>query len=117
MDEREIARGLGWFSIGLGLAQLAMPRKMSRALGVDGNQRLVRLFGLRGVVAGAGILSQRRRAPWLFARVAGDALDLGALAVAMRSSRRRAAVGTAIAAVVAVTALDVICGGQLAREE
>ncbi len=117
MDERQIARGLGWLSIGLGLAEVAMPRKMANALGVAGGERLIRVFGLREIASGVMILSQNRRAPWLWARVAGDALDIGALGVAMRSSNRRGAVGAAIAGVAAITALDVICGGQLMREE
>jgi len=31
-----LARGLGWFSIGLGLAEVLAPRTLTRALGLDG---------------------------------------------------------------------------------
>ncbi|HET7434356.1 MAG TPA: hypothetical protein VFN10_06535 [Thermoanaerobaculia bacterium] len=117
MDEHHIARNLGWFSIALGLTELAAPRQLARALGIDRGTGLIRAFGAREIAAGVGILTQRKRAPWLWARVAGDVLDLGALVAALVASRKRGAVTAAIAAVTAVTALDVICGGQLTREE
>lgn len=116
MDEREIARGLGWFSVGLGLVELAAPGGLGRALGVERGKGLTRAFGLREMAAGVGLLTQSRRAPWLWARVAGDVLDLGALVVALSATRKRAVVGVALASVAAITALDVICAGQLARE-
>jgi hypothetical protein len=32
-----MARGLGWFSIGLGLAEELAPRTLTRGLGMEGN--------------------------------------------------------------------------------
>jgi hypothetical protein len=116
MDEHEIARGLAWFSIALGLAELTMPGALADALAINRGKRLIQVFGLREIAAGVGILTQRPVAPWLWARVAGDALDLGALTAAAVSSRRRSAVAAAIASVALVTALDVVCAGQLTRE-
>jgi hypothetical protein len=53
------------------------------------------------------VLAARRPAPALWARVLGDALDLGLLAAALRSRRSgRGATLAAAAAVVGVTALD-----------
>lgn len=81
MDQQKVAKGLGCFSIDLGLAELVAPRKLCRALGGEGpdNAKIVRLFGVREIATGFGILSQtaRNRASWLWARVAGDAIDLG----------------------------------------
>jgi hypothetical protein len=37
-----IAKGLGWFSIGLGLAEIVAPRQLTRALGMQGSESLVR---------------------------------------------------------------------------
>ena len=34
-DPHRVARGLGWFSIGLGLAECAAPRSVARLIGVD----------------------------------------------------------------------------------
>jgi hypothetical protein len=56
-----------------------------------------------------GILSQRNPGPWLWGRVAGDAVDLGALAAALKLSGRRGMVGAAIASVAGITVLDVAC--------
>src|SRR4051812_29473835 len=41
----KLAQGLGWFSIGLGVAQIVAPRRMSRLIGVkdaDGNKAVMR---------------------------------------------------------------------------
>jgi uncharacterized membrane protein len=112
-----MARTLGWFSIGLGLAEMTAPRALARLIGVPERRGLMRAFGAREIAAGVGLLRGRRPATWMWARVMGDALDLGALGTAMRSVRTdigRAA--TATAAVVGVTALDVVCARQLGRD-
>ena len=36
-----IARGLGWFSIGLGLAEILMPRAMARGLNMRGREQVL----------------------------------------------------------------------------
>jgi uncharacterized membrane protein len=111
-----MARGLGWFSIGLGIAQVAAPRALCRLMGVKANPNLLRLLGMREIVSGVGILTQRQPAGWLKARVAGDAMDLallGTAAATTAGNRNRLAVATA--AVAGVTALDVISSRQLAR--
>src|SRR5882762_9926521 len=46
----KLAQGLGWFSIGLGVAQIVAPRRMSRLIGVkdvDGNRAVMRAVGMR----------------------------------------------------------------------
>ncbi|RZI44649.1 SRPBCC family protein [Herbaspirillum sp. HC18] len=102
----QLARALGWFSVGLGLAQLFAPRGMSRAIGAqDGRPNVMRAIGAREVASGVGILSQRRPANWLWTRVAGDAMDLVMLGAAARSqpaARRRLAWTTAAVAGIAV---------------
>ena len=62
MDEHQIATKLGWLSIGLGVAELTMPKTVARTMGVDGGKRLIQLFGLREIAADVDILSQRKRA-------------------------------------------------------
>src|SRR5690606_27124213 len=57
MDVGKTARMLGWFSIGLGAAELLMPGALSRTLGVGRHDRLIRGFGLREIGAGLGLLS------------------------------------------------------------
>lgn len=113
MDVRRVARGLGWFSLALGAIELIAPGRIARTLGVAPHDGLIRSYGLREVAAGVGLLLAGRPAPWLWARVAGDALDLGTLATARRRTRRAGAVDAALASVAAVTALDVATASRL----
>jgi hypothetical protein len=112
---RRVAKGLGWFSLAFGAAELFAPSQLNRALGTPRRNGLVRGFGLREIGAGVGLLAMQRRAPWLWARVAGGALDLGTLAAAMRRSSRKKIVGAAIASVAAVTAVDAWAGWKASR--
>src|SRR4051794_27523565 len=115
----QIATGLGWFSIGLGLAEILAPGGLARLIGVsddDGNRSLLRFYGIREVAAGVGILTQPRPAGWLWGRVAGDLLDLASLGNALKSDRNeQSKLTAATAAVVGVTALDVYCARQLSN--
>jgi hypothetical protein len=114
MNTNKLAIGLGWFSIGLGLAELIAPKKLGRFLGLEDHSGLIRFFGLRELAAGVGILTQKRQGPWVWARVAGDALDLATLGWAfMRADDKRGNVAFATANVAGVTALDVVCGRAL----
>jgi uncharacterized membrane protein len=114
-----LANALGWFSIGLGLAELAAPRALAQLIGVkdeDKTRNVLRGYGMREIAAGIGILSRPQPAGWLWGRVAGDLLDLSSLGSALGSSRsNRVRVGAATAAVIGVTALDVRCALQLQR--
>lgn len=100
------ATGLGWFSIGLGMAELLFPRFFTRTLGLDRRAGLVRFYGLREIGAGIGLLAARDKAPWLWARVAGDGLDLATLAGGLGHRRDRRNVEVAMAMVAGVAALD-----------
>ncbi len=114
MSTRTLARGLGFFSIGLGLAELLGTGPLSRYLGMEDHKGLLRLFGLREIAAGIGLLSQDRLAPWMWARVAGDALDLTLLGTTFANRpNRRTNVGIATGAVAGVTALDILAGERL----
>lgn len=118
-DER-VAVALGWFSNGLAAAQLAAPERFLRTIGSpDGGvaQAIIRLVGVREAAAGVGLLTQRRKAGWLWARLAGDAFDLAFLGAAMaseRANRRRLAGATIAVAGVAVT--DALVAERLSRE-
>ncbi len=79
MTSKQIARGLGWFGIGLGVLELLAPRAVARAAGVPGNAHTVRTFGLREITSGALILASEDPETMLWTRVAGDALDAGLL--------------------------------------
>lgn len=114
-----MARALGWFSIGLGVAEVVAPRGVARLIGLadtGDRRRWLRAFGVREIASGAGILGGRRQAGWLWSRVLGDAMDLGALGRTMRErGGDRARLASATAAVAGVTALDVFASGRATR--
>jgi uncharacterized membrane protein len=116
MNAEKLARGLAWFSIGLGLAEVLAPRGVARIAGLRGNQTgLIRLFGLREIASGIGIFMQGKRpAAAVWSRVAGDALDLAALGAAFTSpDSKKGRLVFATTNVLGVTALDVLCAQQL----
>src|SRR5215216_6937047 len=112
---KRLAKGLGWFSVGLGLAELLAPRAIANISGVSKTRTgLIRLYGLRELASGIAIFSQEKPAEAVWSRVAGDALDLASLGVAFTSPEaKRGRLAFATANVLAVTALDVICAQQL----
>lgn len=100
-----VAYGLGIFSIGLGLAELVAPRFVRRVAGFTVDDASMRLYGVREIATGVAILAASNRAPWVWGRVAGDALDIA-------TARRPAAIG----ALAGVTALDIGTAVALQRE-
>ena len=119
-DTERLARALGWFSLGLGLAQIAAPRRVANLIGLpgdEGDQKVMRLVGAREIASGFGILAQTKPTPWLWSRVGGDAMDLALLKSAMDSPRSdRNRVATATMAVLGVTAADLLCSTRMTAE-
>jgi uncharacterized membrane protein len=115
---KRLAKGLGWFSVGLGLAELLAPRAIASISGVSKERTgLIRLYGLRELAAGIMIFSQKDPVTGVWSRVAGDALDLTSLGVAATSADAKLGrVAFATANVLAVTALDVMCAMQLSND-
>ncbi|HZX33660.1 MAG TPA: hypothetical protein VFF03_20080 [Rhodocyclaceae bacterium] len=112
------AKGLGWFSLGIGLAELLAPKAMARAIGLEGREDVIRAYGLREIAAGIGILNSDHPAPWLWARAGGDALDLATLGVQVpKSNGSLEMVSAAMAAVAGVAVLDVACARALSQED
>lgn len=115
--DEQLARALGWFSVGLGLAQIVVPRELAQLIGVPDNDdtcAVMRAVGLREIVSGVGILTQPDPTPWLWARVGGDAMDIALLTAALNSNKaQQDRVALALAAVAGITALDVRCSTRL----
>lgn len=104
-----LVQALGWFSVGLGLAQLLAPRRMSHAVGIGEHPQLMRAVGARELASGVGILTQGKPTPWLWSRVAGDVLDLAMLGAAARANpATRNRLGLVGAAVAGIAALDLL---------
>lgn len=113
-----LATGLGWFSVGLGLVELLAARSLTRTLGMEGHEGLVRAYGARELATGVAILASHDPTPWIWGRVGGDALDLATLATGLKDENgEKPAVGLAMAAVLGVTALDILCAQGLTSQK
>jgi uncharacterized membrane protein len=113
-DDRQLGQLVGLIGLGLGLVEVLAPRAVGRAVGVGDYPEIIRMLGVRGIVTGLGMLSQREPGNWAWARVAGDAMDLallGAAASAPDADPRRIAAATA--GVLGVAALDAYAGQRL----
>ncbi|HEX8342613.1 MAG TPA: hypothetical protein VF624_17050 [Tepidisphaeraceae bacterium] len=119
MSDVKAARALGWFSIGLGLAELLAPGPLQRSLGVGGHTTLLRGFGVRELASGAAILgsghNRRGLAMGLWSRVAGDLLDLAALAAAREETDNPTGLAANTATVALVTAADLFYAVRLTK--
>jgi uncharacterized membrane protein len=113
-NDTTTARGLGYLSLGLGFSQLLAPRWFSRTIGVRADsesETVVRLVGLREVVAGAGLLTSGNPAPWVWLRVGGDLMDLALLGRATTTKQEEPErLNGALASTVAITAVDLLSG-------
>ena len=115
---RTLALGLGWFSLGLGIAEMFAPRTLARWLGMRDGEQLLQSYGLREMTAGVGLLTAQDPRPWIIARTGGDALDIATLIFTFRRNNdKNLNVALALAAVLGVTVADVICTDGLCREK
>lgn len=113
-----LSQGLGWLSVGLGVALLLAPHGIARLTGMPPRSGLLRLTGLRELIVGAGILTQRQRTPWLWGRVAGDTMDMAMLVPALmpgNPGRNRAL--TTLMTIAGITALDTHASQRVSRAE
>lgn len=115
-----LGMALGWVSVGLGVAALLRPRTLTQAAGVGSGRRVtrtMRAIGARELTTGAGLLMQPRQTGWLWARAAGDVIDLGLLAAAGRQRRYRSErIAMASALVAGLTVLDVLSAWDRQRQ-
>ena len=116
MTNQQMAQALGYTSLALGAAEIAAPGFLSRQLGIEKRPKLMGALGAREMAAGVAILSQENKAPGLWSRVAGDAMDLALLGLAARRSDRKRGVAVATAVVLGITALDVMCAMREGQE-
>ena len=119
-DKDSLAIFLGWFSVGLGTAQLTAPKLMCRLVGASGggtSRAVMRLMGVRELTQGVGILVRPRPTAWVWSRVAGDALDLGLLAATALRTPHRARTAFAITNTVPIAVADVQEARFLSRKQ
>ena len=114
-----VSGSLGLFSIGLGLAELLAPSTIKRELGLKHvpTAAVRTLYGLRELTVGWGLVSDPTESRWLWARVAGDVLDIATLGSATTgdpTARKRT--GNMLAMLTAITVVDVLCARALTLE-
>jgi hypothetical protein len=110
-----LGQTLGYVGMGLGVVELVAAPRITRALGIEGYEALVRAFGVREIAAGVLTLSTEKE-QGLWARLGGDALDIAVLIAALRArNARRENIGLALAAVVGITLLDAVAAEEVTR--
>jgi len=118
MTAKRVSLGLGYFSIALGLLEVAAPGRLARWLGLDGNRTaryVLRGFGIREIAAGGMLLRGPAVSTNMWNRVLGDTMDAAALGLALRGSSRKGAVAGALAFVGGAMAADWLTARALDR--
>jgi hypothetical protein len=114
-----LAEALGWFSIALGALEFVAADRLARSLGMENKSALIRLYGLREIGQGIGLLVQDSPpgyGRWLRIRAAGDVLDLATLAPGLsRNNPQRTNVMLAMGAVGGVMLLDTLAAALCAE--
>lgn len=117
----KLAQGLAVFSIVLGLIEVIAPRRLANWLGMKRSARALRMYGLREIGSGVGILAGRTpsgRGMGTMARVAGDVMDIATLAPGLSPrNKKRRNVGIAIGAVAGVMLLDIVASRLLVKRK
>ncbi len=115
-NAEQLARFLGWFSIGLGITEIVAPRQLAEMIGVENKPGLFRLMGIREIGSGIAILSQEQPAGAVWSRVAGDMLDLALLSTQLDSNNPdREKTLAATMSVLGVTAVDLYTAKRLSH--
>lgn len=113
-----LARSLGYFSIGLGIAELAAPKALCSTIGIGGLENVLRVYGAREIATGMAILTSHNAEPWVWARVAGDLADMATVATGLQQDNAKKKTNVmALGMLAAVTALDVFCARGLTSEK
>jgi hypothetical protein len=108
--ERMLAKFLGLFSFALGVAQLAVPDRINKLIGVQDKPKaraIQRAVGVQELTAAQGIFAFSPPTAVLWARVAGDIMHIGLVAQALDNKKSdKAKLGATIGALVGIGVLD-----------
>jgi hypothetical protein len=114
--ERKLAKGLGLLSFGLGVAQLAVPDRVNKLIGVKDTAKtrtIQRIVGVQELAGAQGVFAFSPPTPVLWIRVAGDIAHLGLLAKALDNRRAdKAKVTRTIGAVAALGVIDTLISAR-----
>lgn len=117
ISDIQSSRLLGFASLGLGAFSLFRGRDTADALGID-KPEVVATAGGREIFTGLMAMGYPDRAWPIWARVAGDVMDLAVLGVALgRGNARRHNAAWAAIGVLGLTLVDVAVASSLTRRE
>lgn len=115
------AKWLGVLSLALGVSEVATPDVLLRLLGLPDTAQgraTLRALGAREIVNGLGIFAKPDSATPLWARVAGDVMDLALLGAAFGNPRAKPGrLVAASGAIAGIAALDLFSAARLSRQE
>lgn len=114
--ERRIAKSLGAFSFGLGVAQLAVPERVNDLIGVKDTPKtraIQRAVGFQELTAAQGIFALSPPTPVLWTRVLGDIVHLGLLGKSLGNRRNDdSKLKRTIGAVAAIGVIDTLVSAR-----
>lgn len=115
---KKVGLGLGYFSIALGLVEVAAPGRLARVLGVDNDaaRKTILAFGFRELLAGGALLRGPAVSTNVWNRVIGDVIDAGSLGLAATRSNRKTAIAAAAAFVGAAFVVDLLTARALDKK-
>lgn len=113
----KFAKGLGLFSIALGLTEVLAPGQLAGMIGLKDKYRpYLPLLGAREIASGIAIMKSEKPTAAVWSRVGGDAIDLAFLGAAMTDKgTNKTRLGVAVAAVAGVTLLDLLAAKKLSK--
>lgn len=118
MNVKKISKGLGWLSLGLGVAEVLAGKAVGKAVGAEDKHKMVRGHGLREIASGAGMLAGKHQGPLMWSRMAGNAMEIASLGASlMKTKSRKGAALAALGAVAVATVIDVLAAKQAAKQE
>ena len=100
-----MALGVGWISLGIGLALTLAPRRSATLLGWENRENLARVIGAADLIVGTGLLVDQSRSRWMLARAFLNVVlagSYGSVLAGGTARRRRAGVGLIAMAVLTV---------------
>jgi len=115
----KLAKGIGLFSIALGLAEVLAPARLGEAIGVSNRYRtFLPVLGAREIAHGLGIMNSAKPTTAMWTRVGGDVIDLAYLGAAFmgKDTNKRRLTGATLA-VLGVGVLDLICAQRLSSQQ
>ena len=115
---KKVGLGLGYFSIALGLLEVAAPGRLARFLGVENDtaRKTIFAYGLRELLAGGALLRGPAVSTNVWNRVIGDVIDAGSLGLAATKSNRKGAIALAGGIVLGAFIADLLTARALDKK-